>query len=112
MTERLVFCHCRWRRVPSNRCERCDLGYDVDDSDPYEDPPLYADGQLAAMDEAALQLEWLRQCSIHDHGVDHLPMGHPTIEDAQARLNWVESEQKARGFKCGPSEAWLEAGDY
>lgn len=73
--------------------------------DDYEDPPLYADGELSAMDETRLQKEWQRQCRIHDRGVDNLAMGHPTIENAAARLNWVEAEQKHRGFKTGPGDS-------
>lgn len=76
--------------------------YDGDDY--YEDPPLYADGELSAMDELRLQKEWQRQCRIHDRGVDNLDMGHPTIEDAAARLKWVEAEQKRRGFETGPGD--------
>jgi hypothetical protein len=73
-----------------------------------DDPPLYADGALETMDEASLQREWERQCNIHDHGIDTRPMGDPVIEDAAARISWVESEQKRRGFKPGPSAKWLE----
>ena len=80
----------------------------IDDSDwddgSYEDPPLYRDGELAAMDEARLQKEWRVQCGIHDRGVDNLPMGHPTIENATARLRWVEAEQTRRGFAMGPGD--------
>jgi hypothetical protein len=107
--EREVYCHCDGRRIPSSECNRCEQGYDSDDYD-YDNPPLYRDGQLEAMDEAALQREWGRQCNIHDRGVDNLPMGHPTIEDAAARIKCIESQQKRRGFKTGPSEAWWTEG--
>ena len=99
-----VWCDCEGRRVPRADCFNCDSG--CDDWECYDDPPLYAAGALAGMDEAGLQKEWGRQCKIHDHGVDNLPMGHPTIEDAAARLTWVEAEQKRRGFRVGPSDAW------
>lgn len=107
----MIWCDCEGRRVPRGECNHCgaDDWEDIVDGS-YEDPPLYADGQLAAMDEAALQREWERQCNIHDHGVDNLPMNHPTIENAAARMNWIESEQKRRKLKAGPSDAWLEDG--
>jgi len=100
-----VWCDCEGARVPSSRCDRCDQEYDLDDYE--DDAPLYADGQLAAMSEGDLQREWERQCNIHDRGVDNLPMNHPTIEDAAARMKWIEVEQKRREFKPGPSDAWL-----
>lgn len=85
-----------------------DDDWDIDDCDgAYEDVPLYRQGTLAAMDEAGLQREWERQCNIHDHGVDNLPMGHQRIEDAAGRLRLVEAEQSRRGFATGPSPAFF-----
>ena len=98
---RTIWCQCQGAKVPLGECDRCD------DLAEYEEPTLYADGQLAAMDEAALQREWERQSNIHDSGVDNLPMNHPTIEYAAARIKWIEGEQKRRKFKPGPSDAWL-----
>jgi hypothetical protein len=54
-------------------------------------PPLYADGELPAMEEARLQKKWQSQCRVYDRGVDNLGMGHPTIESAAAWLHWVGS---------------------
>ena len=80
-----------------------------DDYDNYDDPPLYKPGYLADLDVAGLQREWERQCRIHDSGVDRLPMGHPTIENAAMRLRLVEAEQKRRGVEVGPD--WTDADD-
>lgn len=68
-----------------------------------DDPPFYPPGFLAGLDEAGLQHQWEVQCGIHDRGVDRLPLGHPTIEDAAMRLRLIEAEQKQRGFEPGPS---------
>lgn len=87
----------KWLR----ECEAEDCGYDDGGRD-HEDPLLYSDGELARLDRARLENEWNRQCNIHDHGVDNLPMGHPTLENASARLRLVEAEQKRRGFAVGP----------
>jgi hypothetical protein len=67
-----------------------------DDFEDYEDAPLYQPGELAEMTEERLAKEWECQCNIHDHGVDHLPMSHSTIESAAARLHLVEIEQNRR----------------
>jgi hypothetical protein len=67
----------------------------------WEEPPLYADRELSAKDEAGLQEEWDRHCRIHDRGVDNLPMGHPTIEEAATCLRLVEAEQRRRGMEVG-----------
>lgn len=88
----------------ANRPDADDEGDDWRDSDYDDDPPLYRDGELAGMDEEKLRNEWHRQCRIHDNGVDHLPMGHPTIENAAARLTWVEKEAERRGY---PEHKWL-----
>ena len=80
---------------------------DWDESDA-EDPPLYGEGELQAVSESGLQQEWQRQCRIHDRGVDNYGMGHPVIENAQARLNKVEAEQRRRGLRTGPSWDWSD----
>lgn len=80
--------------------------WDDDLDGAYEDVPLYKPDTLAAMDEAGLQREWERQCNIHDSGVDRLPMGHPTIEDAAGRMRLIEAEQTQRGLPIGPSPSF------
>lgn len=64
-------------------------------------------GEFAAMSEAQIQREWERQCNTHDSGVDRLPMGHPTIENAAARMKKIEREQRRRGFETGPHPSFF-----
>jgi hypothetical protein len=72
----------------------CDDEFDDEDREelPYWPKPL------TEFSDDELQREWRRQCTIHDCGVDSLPLGHPTIESAQSRLNQVERELKRRGL--------------
>ncbi len=88
-------------------CDIDDDRDDYDDSPADKDAPLNEPGCLASLGEPQLQREWERQCTIHDNGVDHLAMGHPTIEDADRRLRLVEAEQVRRGFEKGPSSNYF-----
>lgn len=95
------------QRGKAYRASRFD-DQEFDDSDDYDDdrdgddPPLYPEGAIAAMTDEDLILEARRQCRIHDNGVDNLPMGHPTIENAHFRLNICTEECERRGIE------WLE----
>jgi len=51
------------------------------------------------MTNDALQSEWRHWCTIHDRGIDSLPMGHPTIENAAMKLRDVEREIYRRGLR-------------
>lgn len=79
-----------------------DDDWDDGGEDYYDDPPRYPEGRIAGMTDLELINECRRQCRIHDNGVDSLPMGHTTIEDAAARLDICEAECKRRGLE------WLE----
>src|SRR5688572_9985520 len=94
-----VYCDCAGRRVNASSCDGCDRGdYDYDDG-PYEEPPLYRAGELAAMAPEKLRAERDRQNRIHDGAVDRCEeINSPTIETAAARSRLVAAELERRGL--------------
>jgi hypothetical protein len=95
--KRQTYCDCQGRVVDNDDCDRCD--WDPHLEDDYEDPPLYADGYIAALTPEQLIAERDRQNRIHDAAVDRCEeINSPTIESAQMRGDIVRRELERRGL--------------
>lgn len=86
-----VFCHCAQASVPSAECDRCPAD-DGCDEGPWVDPPLYAEGKLAAMNLAELQAEHERQCDRQGALGDAEVINDQLVTGTEARIRLVDAE--------------------
>lgn len=82
--------------IDRDDCDRCDPPEPEWSDGPYNEPPLYPAGKLAAMSVDELRREHTRQCGIQGAFGDAEHIDDWAVSEAEARCAAVQAEIKQR----------------